>query len=390
MRSNRRCAKLAHVGDVDEAVLGVRVREARERAGLKQGELAGMVNLDRTAVNKIEGGIRKVTALELSEIARALGVRMSTFFAEPIPALVSHRSANGLEVVDSNIDRLIADLATDVELLQSLAPAELGLAGLDERIADVPLPRPETMTEAETLASTARRFFGVEDDGPLRDLVELVSAVGLLPFAVDLGPDTADAGTILLRQGGVSLINSHNKVGRRRLALAHELGHYLIADDYTIDWRVADQHGGDIEARLDRFARALLLPERGVREAWTRLIETYELREVAVQIGSEYRVDMATLARRLQELGIIDSDQAATVRAVTTTQADIVDYGLLVPSDLEGHSLAVPYQRAVLRAFRDERISRERALELLRGTFEDEDLPSRRMRREDELWNFVS
>lgn len=52
---------------------GARVREARELAGLTQGELASRVNLDRTAVNKIEGGIRKVTALELSDIATALG-----------------------------------------------------------------------------------------------------------------------------------------------------------------------------------------------------------------------------------------------------------------------------------------------------------------------------
>src|SRR5207244_305618 len=180
-----------------------------------------------------------------------------------------------------------------------------------------PLSRPSTMAEAEALASRARGLLGVEGDGPLRDLVSLVSAVGLLPFAADLGPDTADAGTILLRKGGISLINSHNKVGRRRLALAHELGHYLIADDYTVDWRVADQQGGDIEARLDRFARALLLPEGGVRETWNRLVEKYDLREVAVQMGSEYRVDMATLARRLQELGIIGSEEASMVRSVT-------------------------------------------------------------------------
>jgi len=105
----------------------------------------------------------------------------------------------------------------------------------------------------------------------------------------------ADAGTILLRQGGVCLINSHNKVGRRRLALAHELGHYLIADDYTIDWRVADQHASDIEARLDRFGRVLLLPETGVRSSWARAFETHDLREAAVLVASDYRVDMATL-----------------------------------------------------------------------------------------------
>jgi len=378
------------MAEVDETTLGARVREARERAGLKQGELASMVSLDRTAVNKIEGGVRRVTALELADIARALGVRMSTFLAEPVPALVSHRSATGLEVVDSNIDRLIADLATEVELVQTLAPSELGLDGLDERLADLPLPRPVSSADTEELASRARQMLGVDAEGPLRELSDVMAAIGLLAFATDLGPDTADAGTILLRKGGVSIVNSSNKVGRRRLALAHELGHYLIADDYTIDWRVSDQQGSEVEARLDRFARAVLLPERGLRAAWSRLKEAYATREAAVQIGSEYRVDMATLARRLQELGVVGSEEAATIRSVVTTQADIVDFGLLVPTELEGRSLPVPYQKAVLRAFRDERISRERALELLRGTFGDEDLPGRRVRREDEIWNFVS
>ena len=53
-------------------------------------------------------------------------------------------------------------------------------------------------------------------------------------------------------------------------------------------------------------------------------------------------------------------------------------------------TLPVVFQRAVLRLFRDERISRERALMLLQGTFDDDDLPARRPRREDEFWTFVS
>jgi len=390
VRDAQWCAKLAHMVDINETALGARVRAARERAGLKQGELAGMVNLDRTVVNKIESGTRKVTALELSDIAAALGVRMSTFFSEPIPSLVSHRSAQGVEVVDSKIDGLLAEIAGHVEFIEALAPQELGLASLEERFEDIPFARPTANADADALAVRVRRLVGVDDVEPLRDLMGLVAHIGLLPFSADLGPDTADAGTILLRQGGVCLINSHNKVGRRRLALAHELGHYLIADDYTIDWRVADQHASDIEARLDRFGRVLLLPETGVRSSWARAFETHDLREAAVLVASDYRVDMATLARRLQELGLIGADDASRIRAVATTQADIVDFGLLVPSDLDGTTLAVLYQKAVLRALRDERISRARALDLLKGTFDEEDLPAVRTRREDELWNFVS
>ena len=379
------CAKLAHMDEVDEKMLGVRLREARGRAGLRQGELGALVNLDRTAVNKIEGGVRKVTALELSEIAAALGVRMSSFFAEPIPALVSHRSSQGLDTADSKIDLLLASIATDVEFLQELTPAQLALPD-GER---APLPRPDTLSDAENLAVRARTMLGLDGAEPVNDLVDRAASIGLLAFSVNLGVDTADAGTILLRQGGVSLVNSHNKVGRRRLALAHELGHYLVADKYTVDWRVTDQQGGDIETRLDRFARSVLLPEAGVRAASAQH-ESREVREAAVLMASEFRVDMATLARRLDELGMVDRDGAALVRGVTTTRADIVEFGLYVPADLESTSLPVPYQKAVLRAFRDERISRERALELLHDTFAEDDLPARRVRREDEIWKFVS
>ncbi|GII78454.1 hypothetical protein Sru01_34360 [Sphaerisporangium rufum] len=379
------CAKIVHMAEVDDKTLGVRVREARERAGLKQGELARLVGLERTAVNKIESGIRKVSALELSDIAASLGVTMSSFFSEPIPALVSHRSGQGLDTVDSKIDRLLAGIAADVEFVAELAPEELALPG--NGVA--PSPPPRTSSDADALAVTARAMLGLADAEPVRDLVGKAAAIGLLIFSVDLGVDTADAGTILLRRGGVSLVNSHNKVGRRRLAAAHELGHYLIADEYTVDWRVADRQGGDIETRLDRFARVLLLPEGGLRAAWTEY-GARELREVAVLLASRFRVDMATLARRLEELDLVDGEGAALIRGVTTTRADIVEFGLIVSVDLEGTSLPVSYQKAILRAFRDERISQERALELLRGTFTECDLPPRRKRRVDEIWKFVS
>ncbi|MEU4834323.1 XRE family transcriptional regulator [Streptosporangium sp. NPDC023615] len=373
------------MAEVDEKTLGARVREARERAGLKQGELGQLVSLDRTAVNKIECGARKVTALELSDIAAALGVSMSSFFSEPIPALVSHRSAQGLDTADSKIDRLLANIAANVEFVAELTPSELALPGDDV----VSFPPPRTSSDADALAVATRTNLGLTDTEPIYDLVGKAAKMGLLVFSADLGVDTADAGTILLRRGGVSLVNSYNKVGRRRLAAAHELGHYLIADEYTVDWRVADRQSSGIEARLDGFARSLLLPEPGMRAAWTQY-KSAELRDTAVLLASNFRVDMATLARRLEELDLVDREGAALVRGVTTTRADIVEFGLTVPVDLEGTSLPLSYQKAILRTFRDERISQARALELLQGTFTEYDLPARRKRREDEIWNFVS
>ena len=377
------------MNEIDANILGARMKEARERAGLKQGDLSGLVGLDRTAVSKIEAGTRKVTALELSSIAQAIGVRMSSFFSEPLPALVSHRSSQGLDTVDSKIDHLLAGIAADVELVQSLSSAELNPERFEERLAKAPYPRPSSNPDAEDLAAIARELLELDHAKPVRELANRVAELGLFAFSSDLGVDTADAGTILLRSGGVSLVNSHNKVGKRRLALAHELGHYLVADEYTIDWRVSE-HSGDIEARLDRFARALLLPEAGLRKIWKAKHASLGTREAAVTVASEFRVDMATLARRLHELEMIDSDMAAFIRTVSTTRADIVEFGLIVPTEMEGTTLPITFQKAVLGLVREDKISRERALVLLQNTFEVDDLPPRRTRREDELWKFVS
>ncbi len=364
--------------------LGSRIRDARERAGLNQTVLGKRTGLERTAITKIEAGARKVTALELVRIADALGVRMARFFEEPLPSIVSHRSNQGLDTIDSKVDRLLEDLAHEVEFVQRALP--------DSPVATAGgLPayeRPASVADAEALAKRARTALQLSPSEPALRLPELVGKVGLWAFAEDFGPDTADAGTILLRRGAVALINSHNKVGRRRLALVHELGHYLIQDDYTVDWRVNDSSSADIESKLDRFARAFLLPEAALREVWASQVEAEGTREAAVITASKFQVDMSTLARRLEELNI-DAD-TATVRSTYTVAADIITHGLNVSYDLDERSLPVEYQRAVLSLYREHRISVERTLELLRGTLDDGDLPPRRSRVEGELWNFVS
>ena len=91
---------------------------------MSQQDLATAVGLERTMVNRIEGGQRKVTALELASIADALGTRMQSFFTEPAPALVSHRSAQGLDTTESAVDHLLAELLADVEFLHGLHPIE--------------------------------------------------------------------------------------------------------------------------------------------------------------------------------------------------------------------------------------------------------------------------
>ncbi len=70
-------------------VVGPRIREARYRSGQKvtQQELASRlqtlgVDLDRTAISKIEAGRRPVTDMEIIGICKALGINVATLFPE--------------------------------------------------------------------------------------------------------------------------------------------------------------------------------------------------------------------------------------------------------------------------------------------------------------------
>lgn len=339
--------------------------------------------MDRSALAKIETGARRVSAVELVAIAGELRRRVEWFVEPGPPAIVSYRASKP-GVATQPIDMLLDGIVRDVEFVAGQVIDLL-------QGQPAPVDPPASMAAADALAGEARTMLGLADHAPAYDLAGLVTRIGLLPFSLHLGGG-ADAGTVLLEQGGVTVINGDQQVGRRRLALAHELGHYLAADPYTTDWRVAAADAEALEARLDRFARALLLPEADLKSRWVEWVNIPDeaLRDAAVRAGSHYRVDMATLARRLTELGLVDASQANAIRQVRTTRADIVEKDLVVHHEMEPVSVPQSYARAVLSLYRRESITQDRALGLLMGTFEPDGLPDLPPVPEGEIWALTS
>jgi uncharacterized protein len=143
----------------DRNDLGRRVAAARERAGVTQEELARHLDLDRTAVAKIEAGRRRVSALELAGVADALGYPMEWFIRgggpgtmaelksrrRQILAIARKHGAGNVRVFGS-VARGEADAASDIDLLVDmeagrslldLAGLKLDLEGLLARPVDV-------------------------------------------------------------------------------------------------------------------------------------------------------------------------------------------------------------------------------------------------------------
>ena len=75
MRSNRRTTNI-------DTFIGARLRERRAELHISQSELAARIGLTFQQVQKYERGDNRISASRLYEIAQALGVDVSYFYAD--------------------------------------------------------------------------------------------------------------------------------------------------------------------------------------------------------------------------------------------------------------------------------------------------------------------
>jgi transcriptional regulator with XRE-family HTH domain len=77
----------ANEGDEENASMGARLRQAREYLGLSQEAVAEALGVPRASVSAMESGRRKVSSLELRDLARLYKRPLDWFYdggAEPI------------------------------------------------------------------------------------------------------------------------------------------------------------------------------------------------------------------------------------------------------------------------------------------------------------------
>lgn len=65
---------------MDATVFGSRIREARERLGISQEELAVRLQKKQNSISEYESGNRRMFATDLPALAQALGVPIAYFF----------------------------------------------------------------------------------------------------------------------------------------------------------------------------------------------------------------------------------------------------------------------------------------------------------------------
>jgi transcriptional regulator with XRE-family HTH domain len=351
---------------MDKVLLGQRLSEARDLAGMTQESVARALGLDRTAIVLLEKGERNLKVPELVEIARVLGRPLSYFVQPPVPAAVSRRSApqaahDSTRALDVEIDQF----ATDLRGL-----LDLGLVARVVREDGAHVPR--THTEAERTAASFRGQAGLTS-GPVDDLGRTCEHFGLYTFAAPLGESGPDGGCVEVDTGagaaGVAVINGDVGSGRRRMTLAHELGHWLFGDAYDT------QASLDNEQMINSFAIHFLAPRAGVTNVWLEHSD-WSLRDRALAVGVEFRLSWSATISQLRNIDLVSHEERVRLSTTEPRSGDYLRLGLSWSDELGSPYLSPGFIAACLTGYTSSKLTEARALELLRGLLGADDLPA--------------
>ncbi len=289
--------------------IGLRLKAARERAGLTQQGLAAKLGLEhRQTVASIEGGERRLTAEELLRVVDVLGADLDYFtdsFRLVGEGRFSFRAGPDVaaSVLDQFEDRAGCWIATyrELSVQQGDKPQ-----WLEPKLALTPR---STFEEAQAAAQAMVEHWRL-GERPAESLqTAMEDHLHALVLHVD-GPVGISGAASQVPGLNSVLVNRLEPEGRRNYDLAHELFHLLTWDAMPPERvEAADvPRGGKgkrVEQLADNFAAALLMPEPTMRIRWKERDPTADLHGWLNDTAEDLRVSALACKWRMHNLGYL-------------------------------------------------------------------------------------
>lgn len=238
---------------------GDRLKLARQLAGLRKSELAGMIEKSATAVAAWESGSKRPTADTVARLSLSLGLDPSFFSVRQdnvtslgsVPHFRSLRSTSQLARDQAfAYGRVALDVAHCLERYVEFPEADVPSVPVSTDNIDT--------TGPEDAARLVREVWEVEQ-GPIRHMVRLIENHGILTVFSPLNTSAIDAYSFDSGARPIVILNPiKHDYYRQRFDTAHELGHLVMHTDPDPGSRIAEQ-------QANRFASELLLPANEIR-----------------------------------------------------------------------------------------------------------------------------
>jgi Zn-dependent peptidase ImmA (M78 family)/DNA-binding XRE family transcriptional regulator len=346
-------------------MFGDRLKLARKKAGYSLRGLAdaleGMVSAQ--AIGKYERGEMMPGSNVLSALAKVLGVSLEYLLSDQVQELegVEYRKLAGTNagerarVEAEVIDHLQRYLA--IEEILELDSAAWRAPPCGNRFVG-------EESEGEILADDLRKEWELGID-PIPNMTSLLEDRGIKVLIMPL-PERVSGLTCLVRQPRhkkrlpVIVINRGVTLERRRLTLAHELGHRLMDERSPVDH----------EKAATIFAGAFLVPRDHLVRETGRSRNALGYQEL-VQLKRMYRVSAAALLVRLRQVGVIDESTFAYAFQTFARGWRKCEPVPLEDAGQEGlHELPRRFERLCFWALAERLISPGKAGELLQQSLE--------------------
>lgn len=288
---------------------GIRLREAREARGLTAIALAQLLGVTRAAVSQYETGDSTPQPEMMEKIAATLNFPMA-FFLRPnkgneINEPIFYRSmASATKEARLRGKHRYLWLKEVVAFLRSYVKFPT-VNFPDTGVPDNPVRL--TSDDIEVIATTVRRTWGL-GNGPISNVCLLAENNGALVSRFELGAATLDAFSAWAPGPNIPFVILGSDKGsavRSRYDIAHELGH-LVLHRKVDETRVSDGTTHKLlEEQAHRFASAFLLPSLSFAEdAFSLTLDSFRA------LKPKWRVSIAMMIYRAQELGFIPEEQA--------------------------------------------------------------------------------
>lgn len=269
------------------SVLGEVITTARRARGYTQEDLARLSGVTQAALSRYESDLREPDGEVLVALANALGVT---------PAFLAHagRTRGGM-AIDAHMRRRATAKPTVWRRLESeLNMTRMHASLLFEEVslrAEQQIPAIDTIDTTPADAARMVRMQWRLPSGPVRQLVRWLESAGCLVIERDLGTTRVDGLSQWVADHPVMLLNRQVPIDRKRLTMAHELGHLVLHAEHVSD---------DVEREANEFAAEFLMPEAVIRSS-LRNLKIGRLHD----LKREWGVSMQALIERAHRLGTI-------------------------------------------------------------------------------------
>jgi len=301
-----------------DIALAIRLKKARERAGLTLSDAASKIGFaNYQTLSSIEKGEREVKASELALCAKHYFCNMASLLMEE-PLLGAEEVCLLWRKPPPEDKR--AETEASIKLrLENYHLVET-LLGIDRLGNPQPLNvRPEDIQNDINVDHFAKQTSDVLNLGSrpaftLPKVLEQTMQTKVL--YVDLSDLGSAASSVHSKLGAAIVVNFREVPWRINFTLAHELFHILTWNLFT-----PQQLQGDtiyfevVEKKAERFASTLLLPAEPLKAELSHRIVDGKLEDTdVIEVAYEFGVSTLALLYRMKNLGWLTYDQVTEVK----------------------------------------------------------------------------